>query len=211
MAYSSISLTTPSSATEGERVSVSTKVTNVSADSRFFRVNLYAVRDIYAVPTSEETIGSLEVVIGSGQSQVVSGSFIMPAWDAIFLVMVYRFDDYWDFDNYAAKVISVEVPVPEYPDTDIKNIAISVVGPEYPATDIRNIALSVVGVEYPATDIRNITIGVIGAPTPPEEPEEPEEPVAEEKKFPWVPAALIAGGAGLVVVSGIGTNKTKGG
>lgn len=122
--FSSISITAPSSAEEGQRVSVSTRVTNISANSRLFRVRLYAVRDIFEVPDPEERIGSLEVVIRSGQSQVVNGSFTMPAWDTNFLVMVHRFIDFWDFDNYASKVVSLEVvepPVePEYKGTMIK-------------------------------------------------------------------------------------------
>ena len=115
MAYSSISITAPNSAKEGAVVPISTKVTNISAYSLLFRVELLAVKDIYAVPAPEERIGSLEVVISSGQSQVVSGTFIMPAWDTIVLIMVYRFIDYWDFDVYATKVVSLEVPIPEEP------------------------------------------------------------------------------------------------
>lgn len=109
MSYSSISIAAPSKAEEGSLVPMSTEVTNISAYDLLFRVKLYAVRDIYAVPTPEETIGSLEVVIGSGQSQVISGTFTMPAWDAIVLVMVYRFIDYWDFDVYATEVVSLDV------------------------------------------------------------------------------------------------------
>ncbi len=106
------------------------------------------------------------------------------------------------------KDIAFNVVGLEYPATDIKDISFSVVGEEYPATDIKDIAFSVIGEEYPATDIKNIAFIVV---KPPEEPEEPEEPGEEEKEFPWVPAALIAGGVGLVVATGIGTKKTKGG
>ena len=111
MAYSSISITAPSNAKQGVVVPMSTTVKNISANSLLFRVKLYAVRDIYAVPAPNEIIGTVEVVIGSGQSQVISGTFIMPAWDTIVLVMVYRFINYWDFDDYATKVVSLEVPV----------------------------------------------------------------------------------------------------
>ena len=124
MALSSISITAPSSAEEGKRVSVSTRVTNISADSRLFRVRLYAVRDIFAVPAPEERIGSLEVRIGSGEFQVISGSFTMPAWDSNVLIMVHRFVDFWDFDSSATKVVSLESAapsgVPEYKGTMIK-------------------------------------------------------------------------------------------
>ncbi|GAI20585.1 unnamed protein product, partial [marine sediment metagenome] len=50
MAYSDIAITAPSSAEEGEEVSVSALVTNISALDLPFRVKLYAVEDIYAVP-----------------------------------------------------------------------------------------------------------------------------------------------------------------
>ena len=110
MSYSSIAITAPDTAEEGAVVPMSTVVKNITATSRLFRADLYAMRDIYAVPTSEETIGSVEVTIGSGQSQLISGSFIMPAWDAIVLVMVYVFIDYWNFDVYATKVVSLPGP-----------------------------------------------------------------------------------------------------
>ncbi|GAG96522.1 unnamed protein product [marine sediment metagenome] len=107
MSYTSISITAPDNAEQGELVSMSTLVTNISAHSLLFEIKLYAVRDIYAVPTPEETIGSLEVNIGSGQSQSVSGTFIMPAWDTTIVTMVYRFIDVWDFDTYATKVVTL--------------------------------------------------------------------------------------------------------
>lgn len=107
MSYSSIAITAPDSAEQGAVVPMSTKITNITAVPRLFRIKLYAMRDIYEVPTSEETIGTVEVVIGSGQTQEIRGTFIMPAWDAIVLIMVYRFVDYWDFDVYATKVVSL--------------------------------------------------------------------------------------------------------
>jgi len=107
MALSSISITAPSSAREGDRVSVSARVTNISADSYSFRVKLYAVQDIYAVPAPGDLLDTFEEIIGSGAYKTISGSFTMPAWDTIVLVMVYRFIDYWDFDNYTTKVVSL--------------------------------------------------------------------------------------------------------
>ncbi len=120
MAYSSIVITAPSSTEEGSVVPMSTGVTNITADSHLFKVELFAVRDIYEVPTPEERIGSLNAHIGAGQSQVVSGTFIMPAWDVIVLVMVYKYINYWDFDILATKVVSLGIPVPEYKGTIIK-------------------------------------------------------------------------------------------
>ena len=130
MALSSISITVPSSAVKGQSVSLSTTVKNISADSYEFRVRLYAVQDIYAVPAPSEIIGSLEVAIRSGQSQVVSGTFVMPAWDTTVLVMVYRFDNYWDYDNRATKVVNVEgaePPPEEVPGTEFRNLSVSVI------------------------------------------------------------------------------------
>ena len=112
MAYSSISITAPSNAEQGVVVPISTEVTNISEYSLPFRIDLYAVKDIYAVPTPEEVIGSLEVTIGSGESQVVSGTFIMPAWDTTVVVKVFRFIDYWDFDGYFTKVVSLGATPP---------------------------------------------------------------------------------------------------
>ena len=112
MALSSISITAPSSAEEGERVSVSARVTNISAVSYPFRVRIYAVEDIYAVPAPEDLLGTFEATIGSGAYKTISGSFTMPAWDTTVLVMVYRFINNWDFDNYNTKVVSsIEAPV----------------------------------------------------------------------------------------------------
>lgn len=314
MAYSSVLITVTGSAAEGQMVSASARITNNATASYPFRVKLYAVRDIYAVPGPSDLLNTFEQTIAGRASKTISGSFTMPAWDTIVLVMVYRLNSHWDFDGYTTRTVSYipgpepepeptdeellyanwqrtggtgsisywrsigsplyytpppptptdeellyanwqrtggtgsmeywrsigsplyftpePEPEPEYPSTDLKNIAITVIGVEYPSTDlkniaitiigvrypstdIRNIAIAIVGVEYPSTDIRNITIGVFGEPEPePEEPEpeEPEpEPVKEEGKFPWVPVALVAGAAGLVVVAGIKSKKDKGG
>ncbi len=110
MPYSSISITAPVFSEEGSVVQMSTEVTNITATSRLFRLELFAVKDIYEVPTPEEKIGSLTVNIAGGQAQVVSGTFIMPAWDAIIIVMVYLFINVWDFDNYATHTVSWIAP-----------------------------------------------------------------------------------------------------
>ena len=108
MAYTDIAITAPDSAEEGERVSVSARVTNITALDLSFRVKIYAVRDIYAVPEPEEIIGSFEEVIGSGIAKTYSASFTMPAWDTIILVMVHRFVVYWDYDNVNSKLVSLK-------------------------------------------------------------------------------------------------------
>ena len=108
MAYTDIAITAPNSAEEGEPVSVSALVTNSTALDLSFKVKIYAVQDIYAVPEPEELIGSFEEVIGSGVSKTYSGSFTMPAWDTTILVMVHRFVVYWDYDTHASKVVSLK-------------------------------------------------------------------------------------------------------
>jgi hypothetical protein len=111
MASTDIAITAPDSAEEGEEVSVSARVTNITAVSYPFRVKLYAVEDIYAVPDPDELIGSFEETIGSGAYKTISGSFTMPAWNTTILVMVHRFIDYWNFDTYATKVVSLGTKV----------------------------------------------------------------------------------------------------
>ncbi|MBA7581502.1 hypothetical protein ES708_23407 [subsurface metagenome] len=108
MAYSSIAITAPDSAEEGEQVSVSAQVTNITASDLPFRVKLYAVEDIYAVPAPGDLLDTFEETIGGGAYKTISGSFTMPAWDTTILVMVHRFVVYWDYDNHASKVVSLE-------------------------------------------------------------------------------------------------------
>jgi len=108
MAYTDIAITAPDSAEEGELVSVSARVTNIAAYDFSFKVKIYAVRDIYAVPEPEEIIGSFEEVIKSGIAKTYSASFTMPAWDTIILVMVHRFVVYWDYDTHSSKVVSLK-------------------------------------------------------------------------------------------------------
>ena len=108
MAYTDIAITAPSSAEEGESVSVSAQVTNTTLSDLLFRVKLYAVEDIYAVPEPEELIGSFEEVIESGAYKIISGSFTIPAWDTNILVIVHRFVVYWDYDNSDSKVVSLK-------------------------------------------------------------------------------------------------------
>ncbi|GAI61050.1 unnamed protein product, partial [marine sediment metagenome] len=87
---------------------VSAQVTNITALDLLFRVKIYAVEDIYAVPEPEELIGTFEEVIENGITKTYSASFTMPAWDTTVLVMVYRFVVYWDYDNHASKIVSLE-------------------------------------------------------------------------------------------------------
>ncbi|MBA7686893.1 hypothetical protein ES703_95353 [subsurface metagenome] len=111
MAYTDIAITAPDSAEEGEQVSVSARVTNITAVSYPFRVKLYAVEDIYAVPAPGDLLETFEETIGSGAYKTISGSFTMPAWNTTILVMVHRFVVYWDYDTHASKVVSLETKV----------------------------------------------------------------------------------------------------
>jgi len=111
MASTDIAITAPDSAEEGEEVSVSARVTNITAVSYPFRVKLYAVEDIYEVPAPGDLLDTFEETIGSGAYKTISGSFTMPAWDTTIVVMVYRFIDYWNFDTYATKVVSLGTKV----------------------------------------------------------------------------------------------------
>lgn len=108
MPYTDIAITAPNSAEEGEPVSVSARVTNITALDLSFKVKIYAVEDIYAVPEPEEIIGSFEEVITSGITKDYGASFTMPAWDTNILVMVHRFVVYWDYDTHASKIVSLK-------------------------------------------------------------------------------------------------------
>ncbi|MBA7465038.1 hypothetical protein ES707_00199 [subsurface metagenome] len=108
MAYTDIAITAPNSAEEGEPVSVSAQVTNITASDLLFGVKIYAVEDIYAVPEPHEIIGTFEEVIENGITKTYSASFTMPAWNTTVLVMVHRFVVHWDYDNRASKVVSLK-------------------------------------------------------------------------------------------------------
>ncbi len=158
-------------------------------------------------PGSEPTPTDEEILYANWQRTGGTGS--MAYWQSIGSPLFYTSEPEPElqYPSTDIKDIVISVIQKAYPATDIKDIIFSVIGEEYPATDIKDVIFTVIGEQYPSTDIKDIVFNVIREPAPPP----PEEPVEEKKKFPWVPAALIAGGAGLVVVAGIGTKKTKGG
>ena len=86
MAYTSISITAPSSAKEGEKVSVSAQVTNTLDHHGTFKTEIFAVPDLYP----SYIIGSFEEVILSGVSKTYSASFTMPDCNTTILVWVER-------------------------------------------------------------------------------------------------------------------------
>ena len=163
LAYASIAITAPSSAKKGATVNASVTVKNITEYHYSFKGTIYAVPDLYP----DFTIGSIDQVITSGSSVTRNVSFTMPDCGVTIFIWLERWAaTYWAYVGSASKVVSLEVPVPEYPATDLKNIAIIVRGPAYPATDLRNIAIVVRGPLYPATDLRNIAIVVRGPAYP---------------------------------------------
>jgi len=105
----SILITSPSSAEEGERVSVSVKVTSTLAYHASYKATIYAVPDLYP----DYVIGSIDQDILSGDSVTRSASFIMPDCNTSVFVWVERWSvDHWTYDGSASKVVSLEVPAP---------------------------------------------------------------------------------------------------
>jgi len=106
----SIVITAPSSVEEGERVSVSVRVTSTLAYHASYKATIYAVPDLYP----DYVIGSIDQVIMSGASVTRSASFTMPDCNTTVFVWVERWSfDHWVYDGSASKVVSLEIPVPE--------------------------------------------------------------------------------------------------
>lgn len=126
MTYSSISIVAPDTVEQGKIVDAAVHVTNTTANYYPFRVKIYAVRDIHAVPAPSELIDSFEQAIEGGETKHYGTIFTMPAWDITILVMVYVFtDSVWDFDTHATKVVSLgTAPPSKY--TDIVEIIVPV-------------------------------------------------------------------------------------
>jgi len=105
-----ITITAPNSAAEGEKVSVSALLKNVSSYGYMYKTEIYAVPDLFPA----FRIGTIEKYINSGSSFTAYGSFTMPASNTTILIWVERWAvDHWVYDNSASKVVSLEV-VPEY-------------------------------------------------------------------------------------------------
>lgn len=108
---SPIEITAPSSAEEGERVSVSVRVTNTLDYHASFKATIYAVPDRYP----DYIIGSIDQVITSGSSVTRSASFTMPDCNTTVFVWVERWAaTYWAYVGSASKVVSLEVPEATY-------------------------------------------------------------------------------------------------
>ena len=106
----SISITAPSSAEEGEGVSVSVRVTSTLAYHASYKATIYAVPDWYP----DYVIGSIDQIILSGASVTRSASFTMPDCKVTVFVWVERWSkDHWTYDGSASKVVSLKIPAPE--------------------------------------------------------------------------------------------------
>lgn len=110
----SISIIAPSSAEEGERVSVSVRVTSTLDYHALYEATIYAVPDLYP----DYVIGSIHEIILGRDSVTRSASFTMPDCNTTVFVWVERWAvDHWTYDGAASKVVNLEVPVPEFAGT----------------------------------------------------------------------------------------------
>ena len=102
----SISITAPSSAEEGERVSVSVRITSTLDYHASYKAKISAVPDFYP----DYVIGSIDQIIKSGESVTRSCPFTMPDCNTTIFVYVQRWSfDHWVYDSSASKVVSLEV------------------------------------------------------------------------------------------------------
>ncbi|MBA7624875.1 hypothetical protein ES703_32289 [subsurface metagenome] len=101
-----ITIDAPDSAQEGEKVSVSALLKNVSTYGSLYKTEIYAVPDLF--PSFR--IGTIEKYINSGSTFTAYGSFTMPASNTTILIWVERWAvDHWVYDNSASKVVSLAV------------------------------------------------------------------------------------------------------
>jgi len=105
-----ITIDAPDSAAEGEKVSVSALLKNVSSYGSMYKTEISAVPDLFPA----FRIGTIEKYIDSGESFTAYGSFTMPASNTTILIGVERWAvDHWIYDNSASRAVSLEV-VPEF-------------------------------------------------------------------------------------------------
>ena len=99
-----ISISAPASAAEGETVSVSATIRNVSAYHYSYKTEIYAEGTL---------LFSTDEVITSGSSRTYNAAFAMPGYDVTILVWVERWSfDHWAYDNSASKEVAVAVAPP---------------------------------------------------------------------------------------------------
>jgi len=106
MAYTTISITAPSTAKKGATVNASVTVKNTTQYNYSFRGDIYALPDKYP----EYVIGSINQVIMAGASKTVNVSFTMPDCAVTIFLWLERWaTSAWVYDNSASKVVSLEV------------------------------------------------------------------------------------------------------
>ncbi|MBA7647846.1 hypothetical protein ES703_55625 [subsurface metagenome] len=99
-----ISISAPASAAEGETVSVSATISNVSPYHYSYKTEILAGGTLLL---------STDEVITSGSSRTYNAAFAMPGYDVTILVWVERWSfDHWTYDNAASRVVALLAPQP---------------------------------------------------------------------------------------------------
>lgn len=106
MPYTAITITAPSSAKEGEKVSASVQIKNITQYHYSFQGDIYALPDQYA----DFVIGTVDEGIRSGETKTYNVSFTMPDCNTTVFIWLERWaTDRWVYDNAASKVVSLKV------------------------------------------------------------------------------------------------------
>ncbi|MBA7589494.1 hypothetical protein ES708_31579 [subsurface metagenome] len=105
-----IAITAPSSAEEGEEVSVSAYVENTRDRPYTFKTEIFAVPDLYP----DYLIGGGQATLFPGDWKIYSASFTMPDCNTTVFVNVERWENNkWNYEGVASKVVSLKIPEPE--------------------------------------------------------------------------------------------------
>ncbi|GAH78078.1 unnamed protein product, partial [marine sediment metagenome] len=105
-----ISITAPSSAEEGERVSVYVSVTNNRTIGYIFKIEISALPDVYP----HYRIYYAEDIIFGGSAKGYRALFTMPDCNTTIFVNVERWEnDRWNYEGVKSKIVSLEIPAPE--------------------------------------------------------------------------------------------------
>lgn len=105
MSKTSIEITVPSSAKEGDTVEVSVKITCISEYGYRFKTTVSKVPDLYP----SEVLSSNIDAISSGSFKTYTASFIMPNCNTTILVWVEQeVGVVWYYDNSSSEVVTLE-------------------------------------------------------------------------------------------------------